>query len=475
MSRAAERGGIVGDVICVILVLLGTAGTIFFTQAARSTYRANGDAVVFGAILIPLLFTIAFLSVLLLSRAQRRKEAALAERRALNPDMPWLWSDEWREGRIRSVSAGASAALIGGFATVWNTVVVGVGVAMYYRDDLWRAPQVWVFEVLFGIVGLLLIAGTVYVILSARKSPPVVLEMDPVPGVLGGELRGVVRLPDHVPVGSTAQVSLECERRASGHSRSSSTTLWKDEVSQSTPGGGLLPISFRVPFDLPPSELPERVGTIGGSLISWFLGIRVSLPGADYHALFSVPVFATATSDAAVSAGQVDAGDSLQCPPDAVSQLVESSPSRTELALPAAKGLGCGVSSLILLPLLTWPVARYGFGADGVTALTAVAIAFAVGAGVLGLASLGVWITVTGIAVDAAGIHLTRGRWPIGNSRVIPLAEVEDVTYSVSETASVTVNTRDGTRHLVVSGYVKRADEAKWIAAELTRAVARYR
>jgi hypothetical protein len=306
MTRAHEaRGGIVPEVLFGILTVLCAAATYAVAAAAI----AKGDRTALAISLVPGGITVAFAFTSILMDVQRRKEKAIADRRSLNPDEPWLWTDAWRDGRIRSTSSWGTAAIVIVFAAIWNAAVAGGGLAVYWSGgDLWSRPAGVVFLVIFALVGVALIACAVYLVLSAMKYPPTVFEMSAVPGVLGGHLGGSIDIPAPVPAGAEARVKLECVRTV--HSRSAGPetgTLWQSELTATIPGGGRLPVAFTIPFNLPPSELPELRGRPSASPFSWSLSVRVSLPGVDYIETFEVPVFATRASDRSIVAGAAGA------------------------------------------------------------------------------------------------------------------------------------------------------------------------
>jgi hypothetical protein len=123
--------------------------------------------------------------------------------------------------------------------------------------------------------------------------------MSGMPGVLGGWLRGTIQIPPEVPDGIEARVRLVCHRRATGSSRLD-YDVWEAESSARTSSS--MPVEFRIPFNLPASDLPEMPSE-GTMRVSWLLSVKASLPGVDYDAVFNVPVFATEASDASFVTG----------------------------------------------------------------------------------------------------------------------------------------------------------------------------
>jgi hypothetical protein len=167
------------------------------------------------------------------------------------------------------------------------------------RDDLRSDPTVLVFLGLFGLVGLGLAAGAVYMAVADRKFGRAAFEMSSVPGVLGGWLRGNIMLPGQVPGGCEARVRLVCRRDSTGSSRFG-YDVWEADATVMT--GASVPVAFRIPFNLPESDLPDMPGA-GTMRVTWLLSIAASQPGVDYAAVFGVPVFATEASDRTFMAG----------------------------------------------------------------------------------------------------------------------------------------------------------------------------
>ena len=232
----------------------------------------------------------------------KRTEAELAARLAQSPQRPWLIVKEWEQGRIEDAPAKQGAILLGVFAAVWNAVVVGVALLVRGREDLRSSAGALVFLAIFGLAGIGLIVLTVYMALAARKFSSAVFEMSSVPGVLGGWLRGTIRLPPQVPEGTEARVRLVCHRRSTGSSRLD-YDVWKEEASARTSTS--IPVAFRIPFNLPASDLPN-LPPEGTMRVSWLLSVEASLPGVDYHAVFTVPVFATGAGDESFVTGSDD-------------------------------------------------------------------------------------------------------------------------------------------------------------------------
>jgi hypothetical protein len=303
-----ERGYGVMQFFLAILAGLTGVLTWMFASAGLRRYRTlpgAGWTELAPGIFVGLL-TVLLAGLAIFAAKVNRRRADVVARIAQSPDRPWLHFAEWDQGRIQEAPATQATAVIGAFAAMWNAVVIGVAFLARGREDLRSDTTVLVFLAVFGLVGLGLIAGTVYMAMAARKFSPAVFEMSGVPGVLGGWLRGTILIPPEVPEGTEARVRLVCHRKSSGSSRLD-YDVWEEEAGAQTSSS--VPVAFRIPFNLPASDLPDMPSE-GTMRVSWLLSISASLPGVDYDAVFNVPVFATETSDKTFVTGG-DNGPSL--------------------------------------------------------------------------------------------------------------------------------------------------------------------
>jgi len=299
-----ERGyGVMPFVLAILAVLTGVL-TWMFASAGLRRYRTlpGADWTELVPAIVVGLFTVLLAGMGIFAAKVNRQRADVAARIAQIPDRPWLHVAEWDQGRIQDAPAKHAALFLGGFAAMWNAVVIGVALLARGRDDLRSDTTVLVFLAIFGLVGLGLIAGTVYMALAARKFSPAVFEMSSVPGVLGGWLRGTIRIPPEVPEGTEARLRLVCHRKSTGSSRLD-YDVWEEESSART--SSTVPVAFRIPFNLPESDLPDMPSK-GTMRVSWLLSISASLPGVDYDAVFNVPVFPTDASDKSFVTGADD-------------------------------------------------------------------------------------------------------------------------------------------------------------------------
>lgn len=157
--------------------------------------------------------------------------------------------------RARSSSAGCGAAIIWAFAIAWYGLLGTMAVIVYFK----REPDSWgLFIVLafFALAGLLVLRLAIAATTNAVRFRGAELELQTLPGVLGGTISGVVRAPRRVAELAPLRFRLSSWRRWSD---SSDDLLWEDHQAIERPmiNGGetvALPFSMRVPFDCEPSS-----------------------------------------------------------------------------------------------------------------------------------------------------------------------------------------------------------------------------
>jgi hypothetical protein len=452
--------------MAIMAVLIGAVAWLFgwgaMSQPTIEWGRVSG-ALVFG--IIAALFVVFFFA----AGASRRDQLRIAERQATDPDRPWLWSEEWAQGRITSWESRGSAV---GFlvpALAWDAVTIG-GMWAVNARDAW-VPGTILWAVAFSAAGLGLTGAAIYKFLQRRKYAPAVLEMESVPGVLGGRLKGVVQLPDQVPPQAEAALSIRCERITKAGKSSTTWKLWEDKTHLRVPDSRSVRVDFSIPYDLPPSEAP---GSSPTSPVYWLLAVHAKTPGVDYGQLFrNVPVFATAASDPSILKGAVDSTAALERPPDAKVRVVEDSPERTVFAWAPTRALGGGLAVFVLLPFVAWVVAR-SVASDQSAVTMWTAVAFFAGAGILALTCLGVAFAPAGVEIVDDRVLLRLGAWPLSRTRTIPIADIVEIKYTTAQ-ATAWVNAQAAGKSHVLSPSLSDVEAAKWLATEMARVVERHR
>ncbi len=220
-------------------------------------------------------------------------------RQEQNPQAPWLWKPEWSDGRIEATGK-AQFLFPAFFALFWNLISTPLFFFLP-KEILEKRNYPALFALVFPLigVGLMIWAGRAF--LRWRKFGDSVFEMSSMPGVIGGRLAG--RVLTSVPLAPAEGFVLtlsSIHRVTSGSGDNRSTreeVLWQSEkvlgreAAAWDPGRSEIPVEFRIPYDLPPTE--ERSDD---DEILWRLEVRAEVPGVDYGVQFEVPVFKTADS-----------------------------------------------------------------------------------------------------------------------------------------------------------------------------------
>ena len=222
---------------------------------------------------------------------QRRKQRAAAE---APPDTPWVRRKDWAEGLVRA-SNHKQVIFFTGFAVFWN--LVSWPALLANSRTIFAQGGLALLVLLFPVIGLGLAAWAVREILVMRRYGKAVFQMATVPGVLGGRLAGLIRLPESARPEDGFVVSIACERTYSSGKHSHTETRWKDERrldAETVPTddhGQALPVLFALPYELPESEAWFNRGRV-----NWRLRVKARQPGVDVDLLFDVPVFKTPAS-----------------------------------------------------------------------------------------------------------------------------------------------------------------------------------
>ena len=219
---------------------------------------------------------------------------------AAHPEAPWMWKADWAAGQIVS-SSKATMLVVSVFAILWNAISSPLWFVLP-GEILDKRNYVALLGLLFPAVGLFLAGWAIYCLLQWRKFGQSVFRMASVPGVIGGQLAGVIQTSAKVRPEDGFHLLLRCVHRVatgSGKSRSTSETiLWEDErivmheLLEDQAEQSAIPVVFQIPYDCRPSDEQNT-----DDQTIWRLRAAAAVPGIDYSATFDVPVFKTPQSD----------------------------------------------------------------------------------------------------------------------------------------------------------------------------------
>ena len=218
--------------------------------------------------------------------------------RAHYPSEPWLWKKEWRDGQISSHSKLKMANAIA-FAIIWN-IMASLGWFFLYGEFKAGNYLVLIF-LIFPVIGIGLAIWAVRLILQWFKFGQSTFEMQSVPGVIGGALRGRIHTIVNIKPQDGFHLELSCinriTTRSGKHRKTREHVRWQDtcdishEIYEYDPSRSVIPVLFQIPYDCLETNDDNPKDTI-----FWRLEISAKVPGVDYAASFEIPVFRTPES-----------------------------------------------------------------------------------------------------------------------------------------------------------------------------------
>lgn len=235
---------------------------------------------------------------------------------------PWKARSEWRTPVLtyEGSSAHWGAALVFFIGSgllagvvIWNAIVQSV-------NPDWAA----LLTLMFPIAGAALLYQSTKVRKRNEKFGTSKLKMETMPGRLGERLLAEVqaRLPRDTFPEHGVQVQISCYRRTARKEVTTdsdgdtstklaieNTVLWRGEkqMRARTYHGdyALIPVSFAIPTDLPPSTTRKRskkqLARTGEADFVWKVAVRAEMPDIDYEARFEIPVYPPDEEDADAS------------------------------------------------------------------------------------------------------------------------------------------------------------------------------
>jgi len=408
-------------------------------------------------------------------RSQRARARRLAARQASWPDDPWRWREGWADGPITDATRQQMIASWF-FAALWNAIALP-STAFGIREALRRDEQALWLVTVFGVVGIGLLVNAIVQTVRHRRFGASALELETFPGFLGGTLAGRIRVALDLHELPRIPIVLRCVRPvapAGGSAGRQETVLWEHrlEVVRTHRDGAFTVIHFA--FRLP-ADLPQSAWLPGTDPVTWRLDAEAAAPGVNYQASFEVPVFAP-PAGAILPAGDLPIAvgfDDYTQPP--ASRIVVTTTRRgTEVWMPAARhvvpgllvtGLGVvlgGIGVALLWSdaprILAWLVCILG--------------------GVLGLAAANLWFGTSRILASSRGLEVSRGFLGLGRTRVIPAAEIQDITSQSGMQANARYYSDlavalPGGRRVMLGRAIREKREAEYIADRLLSALGR--
>ena len=466
--------------ICLFALPFGGFGVFALSQGIRLAV----DGTVGSQVWPPLIFGVVFSGVgfgliylaLWGSRYVQRQQRIQVE----HPAEPWLWREDWAQGRANSKTrTGMVAGWV--FAIFWNAVSMPIAFLVLPAAAKQKGASAY-FVLIFPAVGIFLLVRAIRQTIAYFEFGKTFFEMASVPGVVGRELKGVIQArfphsPDH-----GVHLRLSCVHRVTTNSGKSQSTseniLWRDEADLSSaqlypgPAGTTIPVSFQIPRDAQPTKkLNAR------DEFSWMLEALADVPGVNYHDIFEVPVFRTQQTPAQ---GQVEAevfaqpqGTQAITHPDQLSVEVRQSTEGTEFYFPPARNKSFATSASAFMLI---------FGAVTLFLILHAPIIFGLVFGLFSLflvyTTVQLWLGTTRVVIGDA-LTLQSGLLGGGKVRQIPLSQIATIGDRITSQQGggtgtpyydIELTLRDG-KKLTLGRTLKSKQEAEWLVDEMRRLV----
>lgn len=220
------------------------------------------------------------------------------------PVNPWLAREEWARGRVRSSQKA-------GLVLPWIMTAGSCGVTSAYLAGygLFRHPGKVIDDPSllmlspFVIVSVALLAWVLRATWLAAVSGASLLELSTIPGVIGGELTGVIHLPRQLRDGQSIRLILTCTvipwRHSGGKSYCSPYTSWADDreiaASEIVQRGNVVPMHFTIPATSDATTDHQNDDGSDWHAVKWVLE-ALGEPGKFWRGEYEVPVFRTSQS-----------------------------------------------------------------------------------------------------------------------------------------------------------------------------------
>lgn len=368
----------------------------------------------------------------IMARREREKQQ-LAEQ---YPDEPWKYRQDWNTGRLESGQKHA-VWLAWGIAFFWNFISWSACLGAFSSD---KNLPLWTYALILGfpLIGLFLLGLAIYVTMQRRRWGNSVFEMAKVPGVVGGQLAGVIHVPTQLRPDDGVLLSLtryvEKMKQTSDSEDTYLDPQWQRDklITRTMPGtqsGTAIPVAFHIPFEQHPTD--EQEGQL------WKLEAISNTPGVNYQVEFEVPVFRTEESSEEPPAESDLLADYEETPP--LGSLLNRIGGRirreteTSLELYFPTGHRWKLGTMLAFFGLFFGGAGIGLFFERAWIM---AIPFAlVGAGIL-LAGLNYLLQRVDLRVSGDALTHSRGPFGLGRQRRFTPEQIQAINTSASGTRS---------------------------------------
>ncbi len=434
---------------------------------------------VFGLTAFGLTFSLAGAALLQGQSKIKKQEAALALKRQLYPESPWMWREDWSQGRVQSTTR-TSMISMWVFALLWNLVSSPILFLVPRSEASTGAMAV---AMLFPLVGVIMLFLAVRLTIRWEKFGKTWFDLTTLPGVIGKELRGTIHVNfAEVPEGGV-QLKLSCVNRiVSGSGKNQSTNekiLWREESSVPSgqvhggPLGSVVPVAFKIPIDAVDTYTENPRNSI-----LWCLQADAQMPGVDYNDLFEVPVFRTKDSPSAAPEEASAASFSSVIDPVPAEKPLDTGivvrpgeSGGTEYDFSAVRNAGVAFGITVFFLLWTgvvWFIIH-------MKAPLIFPIFFGLFDLIFLMMVLSLWLGTSKVTIGQSEVRVHSGLLGIGPTRTVPFSEIAGISMPIGMQSG----SRSGTpyydiklklqngRDVVLASAIRNKLEAEWLISRM--------
>ncbi len=460
--------------LCLFALPFAGFGLFTLATAIQEMLTGTGKSPVWLLLIFGVVFSGIGLGLMCLaifgSKFLKRQQRAQAE----HPAEPWLWREDWAQGRIKgNTRSGMISAWI--FAALWNAVAMPM---LFVIPQQAAKKPVAYLGLIFPVAGVFLLVRAIRLTLAYCEFGKTYFEMTPVPGVIGGELKGMIQArfphsPDH-----GIQLRISCVNRVtsgSGDSQSTSENiLWRGETNLSSgqvypgPAGTSIPVSFHIPWDAQPTETRSPRDTI-----VWQLEALADVPGVDYHDIFAVPVFRTQQTPAKPDPGTTVATTQRATRPNTLTVVVTETAVGVEFYFPPARNKSFGAGTTVFLLIFS----AITFFLAGSKAPIIFPLAFGFFALILLYITVQMWFGTTRVGIGKETLLLQDGYFGGGKVRRFEFSELASISSTIRSQQGgstgtpyydIELNLRSR-RKATLGRTIRNREEVDWLVEEMRR------
>ncbi len=462
-------GKLAAAIVSLFALGFSAAGLFAVTAAARTP---SSDAVPkFLGICLGLTFTLVGVAIGAVAIYGFRKYQFQRARQATNPGSPWLWREDWAQGRAKSCTRSTMfQAWI--FAVVWY--LISMPVLIFAPKAMAKQPLAAV-GLLFPACGVGLLIWAIRETLRWFEFGVTWFEMAGCPLVIGREFRGNIhaRFPHGADHG--IRLKLSCVNRVVSGSGKSQTTneriLWREEKNVSPgelcpgPIGSLIPVSFRIPWNALASD-----NTNSRNSILWLLEAHADVPGVDYKDIFELPVFRTQETPTAPEA-ESRSDNPASAAPIRPTVTVNVTPEGTQFFFPPARNksfaLGVTTFSMVWSGVLAFIIVMHA------PIIFPVVFGFFDLLLLMGAAQL--WLGTSRVVINSSHVRVQSGLLGGGKWREYPKSQILDIQALITAQQGGSTGTpyydirllQTEHQNVTLGRTIRDKDEAEWLVSEM--------